>query len=125
MWLRQDGLSIGSPGAPVVHGDGQTGIALAIGGFAPGYTVRPGQYFSIITAGRRYLYLATASTSAASDGTMTLPIFPMLRVSPSAGDTCEFAKPYIQGSLSGNEAAWSRLGGGWSDFGSITISEDA
>jgi hypothetical protein len=34
------------------------------------------------------------------------------------------ADPIIQGSISGNELAWSRLTAPWHDFGTITIVED-
>lgn len=122
---RQDGLVIGIPGSPVVNGAGQTGTTLALRGFRGGYAVREGQAFSVINAGRRYLHFAAASAIAAGDGTLSLSIFPMLRISPADGDAAEFAVPHLQGSLSGNELAWSRPQGSVFDFGTITIEEDA
>ncbi|HWU03176.1 MAG TPA: hypothetical protein VN222_10590 [Novosphingobium sp.] len=122
--FRQDGLAIGLPGSPVVDDAGQTGMVLAMRGFRPGYTVRVGQFFSIATNGRRYLYMARAAAIAGTDGKMSLPILPMLRVSPADGDSCEFAAPRIQGSLSGNEVSWTRMTAPYCDFGTITITED-
>lgn len=124
--FRQDGLTIGVPGAPVVAGAGQTGTTLALRGFRGGYAVREGQAFSLVgsATGRRYLHFASASAVAASDGTLSLAIFPMLRISPADGDTAEFAVPHLQGSISGNELAWTRPQGGVFDFGTITIEED-
>lgn len=119
----QDGFKIGSPGSPVVAGGGQAGMVLSMRGFQPGYGVRFDQAFSLIHAGRRYLHF-TADAAIAVDGTLTLPIFPMLRVIPADGDVLEFAKPMIQGSLAGQQVKWSRQTAPWSDFGSITITED-
>lgn len=125
MYFRQDGLRIGMPGTEVaVDGAGQTGFALAMRGFRPGYAIRLGQAFSIVTSNQRYLYFAGASAVAGSDGKVNLPIYPMLRVSPVDGDICEWAAPIIQGSLSGNEVAWTRMTAPFHDFGTITIAED-
>lgn len=60
----------------------------------------------------------------ASDGTLALAIYPMLRIQPADGDTCEFALPRIQGSLSGNEMAFTRMTAPFTDFGTITVTED-
>lgn len=119
----QDGFAVGGPGAPVVAGAGQAGSMLSFRGFQPGYAVRFGQAFSLIHAGRRYLHF-TADQVISIDGTLTLPIFPMLRVVPGDGDPCEFARPTIQGSLSGQQVKWTRQTAPWSDFGTISITED-
>lgn len=124
MGFRQDGLAIGLPGAPVVDGAGQTGFALHLRGFRGSYAVREGQAFSLVHAGRRYLHFAAAPGIADGSGALTLSIYPMLRISPTDGDLCEFSAPMIQGSLSGNEVAWTRMTAPFCNFGSITISED-
>ena len=108
----------------MVDGAGQTGFAIALRGLRPSYAIREGQAVPIVTANRRYLYFAAQTTVAGSDGTATVPIYPMLRRSPLDGDACEIAAPIIQGSISGNEVAWSRLTAPWHDFGTITITED-
>jgi hypothetical protein len=121
----QDGFKVGAPGAIVVDGAGQSGMTLKVKGGTPYYAVREGQAFSIVTNGRRYLYFASAQTILDVAGAAAaMPIFPMLRVFPADGDVCEFGKPMIQGSLAGNEVAWDRLTAPYSDFGTITISED-
>lgn len=104
----QPHLVIGTPGSPTVNGAGQAGSTPNLHGFDPGYVVREGQFFSIIHGGRRYLHAATADTTADGSGLMALPIVPMLRISPSDGDVCEFAVPYIEGwlTLSGNAMQW-------------------
>lgn len=100
----QPGLAIGTPGAPVVNGGGQAGSILALRGFAAGYAVREGQFFSIIHAGRRYLHAAGTDAVAAGDGALALAIVPMLRIVPVDGATCEFAQPYIEGFIPGAAA---------------------
>ena len=124
MWYRQDNFVVGSPGSPVVDGDNQVGMKLNLRGFSANYHIRLGQAFSLIINGRRYLYFAGADINASSTGTVALPIFPMIRVSPGNGATAEFGKPYIQGSLSGNEVSWTRNLGGYFDFGTVSITED-
>lgn len=122
--FRQDGFKVGLPGTVLVDGAAQTGFALNLRGFTPGYAVREGQFFSILSGGRRYLHRAASSMVVGSTGKIALPIIPMLRISPADGDTAEFGKPMMQGSLSGNEALWKRLTAPFSSFGTITISED-
>lgn len=127
MRFRQDGFRIGQPalaGNPRVNGAGQTGMVLAVDGLRPGYAVRDGQFFSLVSGGRRYLHMATADVLVGPSGAINLPILPMLRISPADNDECEFAQPKIQGELQGNEAAWSRLSAPFTDFGTITILED-
>lgn len=123
-WFRQDGLRIGTPGDPATAGAGQSGSVINLGGFRPGYCMRMGQAGSLLHAGRRYLHFAEEDTVAASDGTMALPIFPMLRVIADDAEAFEVAKPIIVGSLSGNEVSWTRLTSPYADFGTITITED-
>ncbi len=120
----QDGFKPGACGMPVVSDGGQSGMTLALRSFTPGYAVRMGQAFSLVHGGRRYLHFAAAQTIASAAGVLALPIFPMLRVIPAGGATCEFAKPMIQGSLSGNEVKWDRQTAGYFDFGTITVTED-
>lgn len=122
--VRQDGLDIGTPGAPLVDGAGQLGSVLHLKGFTAGYVMRYGQAVSLIIAGRRYFHKAAADTAAAPDGKMALPLFPLLRRSPANNDTAEVAEPKLQGSLSGNEIAWTEMTAPYHDFGTISISED-
>lgn len=123
--FTQDGFTVGNPGSPVVNGGGQAGIALSMRGFAPGYTVREGQAFTLVHSSRGYLHFAAADFTANSSGVLNVQFFPMARVISSDGDSCNFLNPYLQGSLSGNEASWDRLTTPIADFGTITITEDA
>ena len=92
-------------------------------GFTPGYAVRFGQAFSLVHAGRYYLQFAADQAIAGSDGRLSMPIFPMLRVIPNDGDVFS-AVPMIQGSLSGQQVKWTRQTAPWTDLGTITITED-
>jgi hypothetical protein len=122
-FVLQPGLIIGAPGSVLIDGNGQTGSTLNLKGFAAGYVVREGQFFSIIHAGRRYLHMAAEDLAASGGGTMVLPIVPMLRISPSDGDTVEFAAPIIEGWLSGNMAEWQLLLEPFTQISPITITE--
>ncbi len=100
-------FNTGVPGAPVVNGAGQTGSTINLSGFTPGYFVRKGQFFSVISAGRRYLYQVRADVATDAAGAAAVPITPMLRKSPANGDACEFAVPMIEGFLQDSGIAWT------------------
>jgi len=95
-WPLPD-AGVGSPGAPLVKGAGQTGTSLVIDGFNVGYAIKDGQFFSLIQGGRRYLHMATADATASGAGEATVSFLPMLRVSPSDNAVVEFAQPKIEG----------------------------
>lgn len=103
----QPGFDPGAPGAPLVDGANQAGSSLSLRGFSNGYTVREGQFFSIIHGGRRYVEMATATMSASAAGALVLPISPMLRIRPADGAICEFARPFIEGFLDGDTRSWT------------------
>jgi len=103
----QPGLVVGAPGAPVVAGAGQAGSTLLLRGFSAGYRMRAGQFVSLIVGGRRYLHMAAAVTVAAGNGTMALPIAPMLRARPGDGALVEVAAPMIEGLLEGDSRGWT------------------
>jgi len=105
--VPQHDIEIGNPGTPVVSGGGQTGSTLVLTGFTPGYQIKNGQFFSVVANGVRYLHRARADATASGGGTVSLPILPMLKVSPPAGSVCEFADPKIEGFIEGNEQGWT------------------
>lgn len=105
----QDGFKVGAPGAPRVMGAGQAGITLIIDGFTPYYAIREGQFFSLIHNGRRYLNAVAVKAFADAGGVASLTLEEMLRVSPADNSVCEFVRPMIEGSLAGDEVAWSLL----------------
>lgn len=108
--VPQPGLNIGtpSPSTPLVNGGGQSGTTLVGHVFTPGYTLRPGQWFTIITGGRRYLHqVGGAGGTANGSGVVSIPLTTRLRVSPANNAVLEVAAPMIEGRLSGDPAAWT------------------
>lgn len=101
----QNGIRIGSPGAPVINGAGQAGTSLLLRGFTPHYAVRIEQAFSLIHDGRRYLHAVQADGRADAAGKVTIIIEPMLRFITTDGDVAEFARPMIEGDVT--FAGWS------------------
>lgn len=101
----QPGFDTGAPGTTLVKGAGQLGQALIVDGFNA-YTVKDGQFFNVITAGRRYLHMATADVAAVA-GQATLAFLPMLRRSPTDNAPVELAAPLIEGFVSGRDWSWT------------------
>lgn len=97
--VQQAGLKIGNPGSPVISANATGGMTISASGFSASYSIKAGQYFSVIHSGKRYLHMVTADTTATTGGAASLSIFPMLRSPLSSGDVLEFAKPYIEGFL--------------------------
>lgn len=96
MKVHQPGFDTGAPGAPRVNGAGQSGSALVIDGLTNGYVIRKGQFLSVITLGRRFLYRAKANVTVAG-GTATVSLRTMLRFPPGDNDVVEIAQPMIEG----------------------------
>lgn len=105
----QDGFKVGSPGTPVVNLGGQSGRTLNIRGLTPYYSFREGQFFSLVHSGRRYLSAVAAPVLASGTGTAAVELEEMLRVIPSDGDTCEIARPMIEGVLAGQTVEWELM----------------
>jgi hypothetical protein len=100
----QPGIVIGTPGAPAVNGAGQTGSAINLRGFAAGYSVRKGQFFSVTVSGRRYLHQFSAARVADGGGFIAgAAIFPMLRRSPGDGAILDL-NPVIEGDITADNA---------------------
>lgn len=96
MKVHQPGFDTGAPGTPRVNGAGQSGSALVIDGLTNGYVIRRGQFLSVVTQGRRFLYRAKANVTVAG-GTATVPLRTMLRFPPADNDVVEIAQPMIEG----------------------------
>jgi hypothetical protein len=103
----QPGLVIGSPGTPLVAGAGQAGTTLNADGFSASYAIRAGQFFSIVSGGRRYIHSVRTAVTASGGGVAALSIVPPLRVSPTDNAVLEFAIPLIQGKLTGEQPGWT------------------
>ena len=100
-------LAIGDPGAVSVDGGGQAGATLAVKGLTPGYRLREGQFFSLVSDGCRYVHAVSAALTVPPSGLATLAIEPMLRVVPSNHDLVELAAPKIEGLVSGLDGGWT------------------
>lgn len=96
MKVHQPGFDTGAPGTPRVNGAGQSGSALVIDGLTNGYVIRKGQFLSVITQGRRFLYRARANVTV-SGGAATVLLRTMLRFPPADNDVVEIAQPMIEG----------------------------
>lgn len=107
MPFPQLNLVIGSTGTVRVNGGSQAGSTIILDGFSALYPVAEGQFFSIVTDGRRYLYSAAEAATASAGGELTLDIDPMLRVSPSNNDLVELAAPKIEGFVGGDDLGWT------------------
>ncbi|HYI42687.1 MAG TPA: hypothetical protein VD768_03595 [Sphingomicrobium sp.] len=100
------GFRPGSPGSPVVDGNGQSGTSLAVRGFSPNYPVREGQWFTHKRGDHGLLYNVAAAATADAAGEAVLTIAPMLRVEPEDGDVLLFGRPTIEGLVHGDEWRW-------------------
>ena len=103
----QPDFVVGSPGSPLVNGAGQIGSTMILDGFAANYPVKDGQFFNVIINGRRYLYHSRVDLAASAGGAISLPITPMIRVSPGDNAVCDFATPMIEGFLQGDPRSWT------------------
>ena len=97
MKVHQPGLDTGAPGAPRVNTSGQSGRIIALKGMTPGYVVRKGQFLSIITQGRRFLYRAASAALVLENGQANVFLRTMLRFPPADNDVVEIAQPMIEG----------------------------
>lgn len=97
MKVHQPGFDTGTPGTPRVNGAGQIGTSLIVDGLNAGYQVRKGQFFTLTTQGRRFLYRAAASVTANGSGQATIVVRTPLRRPPSDNDVIEMANPVIEG----------------------------
>lgn len=95
--IIQPGLDIGTPGTPLVSVGGQVGSELPIKGLSSAYTLRLGQFVSVITGGQRYVYMVTAETTADGAGNASVPVTPLLRAAPQLNDVVEIAQPKAEG----------------------------
>lgn len=108
MRIPQPGISMrGKPGAVTVAGAGQAGSTLAVENGNHNFLLREGQWVTVETGGRGFLYNLTADVRIDAAGEADLSIDPMLRRSPADGDVVEILAPYIEGRLEGREAGWT------------------
>lgn len=99
------GITQAGGGAVAVNGGGQTGSLLTIDGIVGASDLFEGWFASVVTGGRRFLYMINAYSSVAGGAAM-MPVFPMLRRSPADNDVVELADPKIEGFVT-SQARWS------------------
>ena len=95
--VRQPGLTIGTTGTITVaagHTPGSKSLPLA--GIAGGFGFVAGQFISISTGGRWYLYTLDAD-SAAGSATRTVTLTSTTRAAHTSGDSVEVTAPWIEG----------------------------
>ena len=97
MEVQQPGLDVGSPPAPLVKTAGQQGVFLLIDGLGVGYTLRVGQFLSLIVAGQHYLHRVATQVTSAADGSALVELQEMLRVPPPDNAVVEIVAPKIEG----------------------------
>ena len=81
--LPEPGITIGSPGTPLVNGATQTGTSLITDGWTASYAIPKGKFIGVSVSGLQYLYQTTTAVTASGAGAATLVLRPMLRASPA------------------------------------------
>lgn len=105
-WPQPD-FDAGDPGAPLVSAAVNSGSAVMLKGMTAGYQVKEGQFLAFIHGGRRYLHIFAADGTVAPGGTITSPVWPMLRTALSLNDVVEIVEPKIEGIVNpGDEVSW-------------------
>ena len=105
--VRQTGITVGAPGAPLINGAGQAGDTVNADGFSASYSFGHGHFFSIVTGAKRYLYRTAAPAVASVAGVLSFALEPPLRVSPADNSVLEFATPFIEGLIDQGNFSWS------------------
>ena len=95
--VRQPGFTVGSPGTVTVGAGHTAGTkSLPLAGIAGGYAFVAGQFISVLTGGRYYLY-TLAADSAAGSATRTVTLTSTTRAAHANGNTVDVAAPMIEG----------------------------
>jgi hypothetical protein len=101
-------FDFGDPGGPIISASAGGGSAISVEGLDLGYTIREGQFFSIVHSGRRYVHMSTGDVTPNGSGIAAIGIFPPLRTAVALNDPVELASPMIEGLVSpGDELGWS------------------
>lgn len=81
--LPEPGITIGTPGTPLVNGASQTGTSLITDAWGASYAIPKGKFVGVPVSGLQYLYQTTTAVTASGGGAATLVLRPMLRTSPA------------------------------------------
>ena len=106
------GVNQGLPGSPVVHGAGQTGMAITVRGLTPRYNAKEGFWLSIaepLSGGsvQHYLHNVAGGVIADASGAASIPLSEMLRAPFPDGAAIHLRKPMIEGLVAGDERSWN------------------
>ena len=95
--IRQPGFSVGSPGTITVGSGHVAGTkSLPLAGIAGGYSLLAGQFISIFTGGRYYLY-TLAADSPAGAANRTVQLTSTTRAAHASGNPVDVANPVVEG----------------------------
>lgn len=103
--LPEPGITIGSPGTPLVNGATQTGTSLVTDGWTPGYVIPKGKWVGVSVSGLQYLYQTTTAVTASGGGAATLVLRPMLRTSPADNAALIINPAAVEGFVTLSEGA--------------------
>lgn len=103
----QNGLSIGTPGSPLVNGANQSGSSLNIDGASASHVFPSGQFFSVSQSGRTYLHQLFGPAVMNGSGAGTCTLVNPLRAIFADNGIIDFAVPKIQGYLIGDPGDWT------------------
>lgn len=110
MPLPMLGTSPGSIGTPRLSVSPGTGRTIDIKNINIGRLIREGQFFSIETGGRHYVYMSngdvTTSDAPAPASRATVQVSPLLRVAHLVNDSVHLEQPFIQGLIEGDPDEW-------------------
>lgn len=87
--------------APVVNDADQAGSSISVRGVPGGTLLEQGRYFSILHLGIHHVHMVAQATIVPSNGTVAVPIWPMLRFLTIDGERVYFDAPMIEGKLVG------------------------
>lgn len=107
MNIVEPGITVGSPGTPLVNSATQTGSSLITDGWTAGYVIPKGKWFSVSVSSLLYLYQTSAAVTANGSGQATLSITPMLRASPADNAALNFNPAKIEGFLNLPDGAFN------------------
>lgn len=93
----QPDFDVGAPGLPTVATNTASGKVVPITGATPNYTIRMGQWLTIVHGGQRYFDQATEQVILNASGAGSITIQHLLRTPITAGDVVELGIPKIEG----------------------------
>jgi len=110
MALPMLGTSSGDVGTPRLALSPGVGRTIDVKNIIADHEIREGQFFSIETGGRHYVYMSNVDvmTSSAPDpaSQATIQVSPLLRIAHAINDGVHFERPFIEGLIYGDADEW-------------------